>query len=87
GDTEGLVNYALSIQGIRMAAFFAEREGMIKISFRSKDTFSVKELASAHFSGGGHRNASGGRSDLSLQSTVEKFLALLPLYQAKLLSE
>lgn len=87
GDTEGLVNYALSIQGIRMAAFFAEREGMIKISFRSKDTFSVKELASAHFNGGGHRNASGGRSDLSLQSTVEKFLALLPLYQAKLLSE
>lgn len=87
GDTEGLVNYALSIKGIRMAAFFAEREGMIKISFRSKDTFSVKELAAAYFNGGGHRNAAGGRSVLGLHATVEKFLALLPLYRTKLLAD
>lgn len=84
GDTEGLVNYALSIEGIKMAAFFSERDGMIKISFRSKDEFSVQELSSKYFEGGGHRNASGGRSLLSLQETIQKFLDILPFYKAKL---
>lgn len=78
GDTEGIVNYALGIKGIRMAVFFCERDHLIKISFRSKDNFSVKELAAAHFSGGGHRNAAGGRSTESLEATVSRFLALLP---------
>ena len=78
GDTEGIVNYALGIKGIRMAVFFCERDHLIKISFRSKDNFSVKELAAAHFSGGGHRNAAGGRSTESLEATVTRFLALLP---------
>jgi len=86
GDTEGIVNYALGIKGIRMAAFFCERDNLIKISFRSKDSFSVKELAAAHFSGGGHRNASGGRSNESLEKTVEKFLGLLPGLKEKLTS-
>ncbi len=78
GDTEGIVNYALGIKGIRMAAFFCERDTIIKISFRSKDDFSVKDLASKHFSGGGHRNAAGGRSYESLEQTIQKFLSLLP---------
>ncbi|MBK7970076.1 MAG: bifunctional oligoribonuclease/PAP phosphatase NrnA [Bacteroidetes bacterium] len=78
GDTEGIVNYALGIKGIRMAVFFCERDHLIKISFRSKDNFSVKELAAAHFSGGGHRNAAGGRSTESLEATISRFLALLP---------
>ena len=78
GDTEGIVNYALGIKGVRMAAFFCERDHLIKISFRSKDDFSVKELASAHFSGGGHRNAAGGRSHDPLDKTVQRFLELLP---------
>ncbi len=78
GDTEGIVNFALGIKGVRMAAFFCERDNLIKISFRSKASFSVKELAATHFSGGGHRNASGGRSNDSLVNTVEKFIALLP---------
>ena len=84
GDTEGIVNYALGIKGVRMAAFFCERDGMIKISFRSKGDFSVKELAGVHFSGGGHTNAAGGRSGLSLNDTISKFLSLLPSYNEKL---
>lgn len=84
GDTEGLVNYALSISGIRFAAFFAERDGIIKISFRSKDDFSVKEFSGSHFQGGGHRNASGGKSDESLEKTIERFLSILPHYKSKL---
>lgn len=84
GDTEGIVNYALGIKGIRFAAFFCERDNLIKISFRSKDEFSVKELAQSHFSGGGHRNAAGGRSNISLESTVNKFLELLPSYKEQL---
>jgi bifunctional oligoribonuclease and PAP phosphatase NrnA len=78
GDTEGIVNYALGIKGVRLAAFFCERDNLVKISFRSKDEFSVKELAQSHFSGGGHRNAAGGRTHISLPETVKKFLDLLP---------
>lgn len=81
GDTEGIVNYALSIRGIRLAAFFTERNGLVKISFRSRDGFNVKELASKHFEGGGHKYAAGGKSDLSLQDTIAKFLDLLPVYK------
>lgn len=84
GDTEGLVNYALSIKGIKFAVFFSEKDGMIKISFRSKGDFSVKDFSSKYFSGGGHKNASGGRSDLSIQDTLKKFLDLLPIYKNEL---
>lgn len=84
GDTEGLVNYALSINGIKFAAFFSEKDGIIKISFRSKGDFSVKEFSSKYFSGGGHKNASGGRSELPLKDTLKKFLDLLPTYKSEL---
>ncbi len=84
GDTEGLVNYALSIEGIVLAAFFSEKDGLIKISFRSKGDFSVQELSSVHFSGGGHRNASGGTMKSSIEAAVEKFLSLLPMYEKQL---
>ncbi len=87
GDTEGLVNYALSIEGICMAAIIIEREDMVKLSFRSSGEFSVNEFAGKHFEGGGHKNAAGGKSSLSLHDTLEKFLNLLPLYQTKLNSE
>jgi bifunctional oligoribonuclease and PAP phosphatase NrnA len=86
GDTEGIVNYALGIKGVRMAAFFAERRDEIRISFRSRDDFSVKELAEKHFSGGGHKNAAGGRSSLSLAETARKFEKLLPEYKEQLTS-
>lgn len=86
GDTEGVVNYALSIKGIKLAAFFSEREGEIKISFRSKGDFSVKDFSSKHFSGGGHKNASGGKSDESMDATIKKFVNLLPEYKSKLIN-
>jgi len=78
GDSEGFVNYALGIKGIMLAAFFSERQGLVKISLRSRDNFSVKELAEQHFEGGGHKNAAGGKSLAPLQQTVDKFIALLP---------
>jgi phosphoesterase RecJ-like protein len=84
GDTEGFVNEALSIKGVRMAAFFSEREGSVRISFRSKLDFSVKDLAAEHFNGGGHKNASGGMSHDTLENTIKKFIEILPQYQAQL---
>ena len=86
GDTEGFVNYGLSIQNILFAAIFIEhkQEGIVKISFRSKGDFSVNEFARAHFQGGGHTNAAGGKSDLGLNDTVEKFISILPSYKKAL---
>lgn len=86
-DTDGLVNYGLTIEGVAMSVLFAERDGIIKISFRSIHNFSVEELARKYFEGGGHKNASGGRSALTLEETVEKFLTLLPEFKTKLLSQ
>lgn len=84
GDTEGIVNYALSIANINLAALFMERDGIVKVSFRSKGKFSVNKLASGHFNGGGHRNAAGANSDLALLETVNKFRDILPDYQSGL---
>lgn len=85
GDTEGLVNYALSIQGICLAATFIERDGEIRISLRSVGEFSVADMAEAHFNGGGHQNASGGRfRDRKLTEAVDHFVNLLPRYQSAL---
>lgn len=84
GDTEGVVNYALSIDGIRFAAFFVERDGIIKTSFRSQGSFDVNVFARKHFSGGGHANAAGGMSELSMEKTLKKFESLLPEYKTQL---
>jgi phosphoesterase RecJ-like protein len=83
GDTEGFVNYALSIKDVVFAVIFIEdkQQGIIKMSFRSKGKFSVNEFARNHFNGGGHTNAAGGRSKEPLQKTVEKFLEILPIYK------
>ena len=86
GDTEGLVNYALSMGGIKMAALIKDSDGMIKMSFRSVGDFSVNEFARAHFNGGGHKNAAGGRSDDNLEDTVYKFEKLLIEYKSKLIA-
>ena len=87
GDTEGVVNYALSIEGIKMAGFFVERDDEIKISLRSKGDFDVNVFCRKHFNGGGHANAAGGQSDLSLDETVTKFVQLLPEYKKQLNSK
>jgi phosphoesterase RecJ-like protein len=78
GDLEGIVNFGLSISGVQISALFAERDGLIKISFRSKGTFSVKAIAEKYFEGGGHRNAAGGRSRLKLDQAVQRFIDVLP---------
>jgi phosphoesterase RecJ-like protein len=79
GDTEGIVNYGLSIKGIHFAAIFIEHkdENIIKISLRSQGEFDVNQFARIHFNGGGHINAAGGKSNLSLQETVAKFKTLI----------
>ncbi len=84
GDTEGLVNYALSIEGIKFAAVIIDRTEAVKMSFRSIGDFSVNEFARAHFSGGGHKNAAGGISHESLTDTIEKFEGLLKDYSEEL---
>ncbi len=80
GDTEGFVNYGLAIKGIVFAAIFIENkeENIVKISLRSKGDFDVNKIARKHFQGGGHINAAGGKSDLSLSDTLKKFEQLLP---------
>ncbi len=77
GDTEGLVNYPLTMKGIKFSAYFAEMDGKVKISFRSKGKFDVNQFARAYFNGGGHINAAGGKSDLSLNDTIAKFLEIV----------
>ena len=86
GDTEGLVNYALSIENIVFAALIVERSHVVKISFRSVGNFSVSTFASKHFEGGGHKNASGGRSVTGLETTVKFFNELLLQYKNELLA-
>jgi phosphoesterase RecJ-like protein len=74
GDTEGLVNWPLSIQGIKLAALVIDRDEERKWSFRSKGEFDVNTFARTHFEGGGHYNAAGGRSSDSLDVTVQHFI-------------
>jgi bifunctional oligoribonuclease and PAP phosphatase NrnA len=77
GDTEGFVNLPLSISGINFTAFFVEKDGYIKLSFRSKGSFSVSGFAEKYFAGGGHRNASGGDYYDTLDNTLVYFLEVL----------
>ena len=83
GDTEGFVNYGLTLDNIRFAVIFIENkaEGIIKISFRSEGDFSVNQFARNHFNGGGHDNAAGGKSNLSIAKTTSHFVSLLEQYK------
>ena len=83
GDTEGLVNFGLGVKGVRLSAFLAERNGIIKISLRSKGNLPVNEFLAAHFEGGGHGNAAGGRSRASMEETLHKMKRELPSFLAK----
>jgi bifunctional oligoribonuclease and PAP phosphatase NrnA len=87
GDTEGLVNFGLAIKGVRLSVLISDRRENIKLSFRSLGEFSVNDFARKHFDGGGHKNAAGGQTNLSLEQTLKKFLDLLPQYQAELVKE
>src|ERR1700744_247632 len=81
GDTEGIVNYALSISGIRLAAFIVERTDKVKLSLRSRGEFPANDVCKKYFNGGGHRNAAGGGSSDSLEQVVEQFKLILPKYK------
>lgn len=78
GDTEGVVNYALSVEGIELAVLFMERDHHIKISFRSKGMVSVNDIARKYYKGGGHHNAAGGYSYTNLNDTIKTFEEMLP---------
>ena len=84
GDTEGFVNYALAIEGIKFAAFIAEKDGLVKLSLRSKGNFKVNEIANKYFNGGGHINASGGISELSVNQTIIKIEKIINKYKSEL---
>ena len=84
GDTEGIVNYPLSIKGIRFSAMIMEKDGKVKMSLRSQGDFSVNEFARKHFSGGGHNNAAGGISEDDFETTVSKMESLLKQYKEAL---
>lgn len=87
GDTEGIVNYGLQIDGIVMSVIIVERPDAVKMSFRSVEEFPVNRLASAHFNGGGHKNASGAKTvGIGLQGTIDKLLSILPSYKDELLA-
>ena len=84
GDTDSLANLLLSIKGMKAAIVFTERDGIMKISFRSKGAENpVNVLAAEHFDGGGHANAAGGMSDLTVGETLEKLRKLIPQYFQK----
>jgi len=85
GDTEGFVNFPLSIANVVFSAIFIEKEDIVKASFRSKGNFHVNHFSRDHFNGGGHRNAAGGETKLTLDEAILKFTQLLPNYKHQLL--
>ena len=84
GDTEGIVNYALSINGILAAVLLTEKEGIIRLSFRSKGDFAVNTIANKHFDGGGHLNAAGGNSVLAMDETIIRLKKHMGAYKDEL---
>lgn len=84
GDTEGLVNYPLGIQGIKLAAIVIDRDEKRKWSFRSKGSFDCNTFARLHFNGGGHFNAAGGETDDNLETTIQQFKSVIQEYRTQL---
>jgi len=80
GDTEGIVNFPLSMKKIKMSVLITERTDQIRLSFRSKGDFSVHELANKYFKGGGHTNAAGGSTTTGIKTAVKKLISILPEY-------
>lgn len=77
GDTEGFVNYGLSVGTVEVSAFLCLKEGLVKMSFRSKGKYDVNAFARKYFDGGGHINAAGAASESSLKEVAEKFKAAI----------
>ncbi len=83
GDTEGIVNQILTLEGIKVAAFIREQPTIVKLSLRSKGDISVNEIAANHFNGGGHKNAAGGAAYAKLEDIISRFKQVLPKYLEK----
>jgi len=81
GDTEGLVNYGLSIEGIKFAVLIIDRSKIVKMSFRSKGKFAANNFAKNHFNGGGHFHAAGGSSLVPFEETIKEFKTVLKQYK------
>tara|TARA_B110000444_G_scaffold63106_1_gene59039 strand:- start:1482 stop:2528 length:1047 start_codon:yes stop_codon:yes gene_type:complete len=86
GDTEGFVNYALSIENIILTAFFVQDKDRVKISFRSQNNFRANLLSKSHFNGGGHVNAAGGIYHGSIEDAITKFKKVLPDFEMELIA-
>jgi len=84
GDTEGIVNYPLSIKHVNLSILLSEREDLIRLSFRSKGKFPANQIALKYFEGGGHTNAAGGNSFVSMEETIQKIISILPLFRTDL---
>jgi phosphoesterase RecJ-like protein len=85
GETDGIVNYGLSLSGIRLAAFIIERPDKVKLSLRSTGDIPANEICRKYFNGGGHFNAAGGHSNDSLEEVVNQFKQILPEYKKLLI--
>ena len=84
GDSEGIVNYGLSLKNIHFTAIFIEDEfeiNLIKISFRSKNEFPCDKFAKEFFSGGGHKNAAGGKFEGTVVNAIKKFKSSLKTFK------
>jgi phosphoesterase RecJ-like protein len=84
GDSEGFETYGLGVKGMKVAGFFRESEGFVKVSLRSKGTFDVNKIARAHFNGGGHVNAAGGKLELSIPQAIAHFESVIKQYAHEL---
>lgn len=84
GDSEGFVNFGLAVKGMKAAGFFRESEGFIKVSLRSKNDFDVNLVAREHFNGGGHKNAAGGKLEMSLNEAIIHFETVMKSYTNEL---
>ena len=73
GDSEGFVNFPLSIRGISLSAMFTQNQREIRVSLRSRGDVDVNVFARRYFGGGGHRNAAGGKSSASMEETIRHF--------------
>ncbi len=80
GDSEGFVNYPLTIKKMRMSAMFSEQHGFIRVSLRSRGSVDVNTFARRYFNGGGHLNAAGGKSFVSMEQTIEHFIKSVEEY-------
>ena len=83
GDSEGFVNYPLTIKKMRMSAIFIEHTDFIRVSLRSRGKIDVNLFAARYFNGGGHKNAAGGKSFVSMEETIAHFEAAVEEYAAE----